>query len=65
MEHDVKKMADEIIRIASDSDVVSQYAVAGNKRIKQVGSANIHTIRVLLSLGITPPSWYQEEVRYL
>lgn len=64
-EHDVGKMADEIIRIASDPNAASRYAVAGNQRIKEVGSAKIHTIRVLLSLGITPPAWYLEEADYL
>jgi glycosyltransferase involved in cell wall biosynthesis len=60
-EHDVEKMADEIIRIASDSKVAESYAQAGNQRIKEVGSAKLHTIRVLLSLGITPPQWYLAE----
>jgi len=63
-EHDVQKMANEIIRIASDVDAAKGYAIQGNKRIKEVGSAKIHTIRVLLALGVTPPQHYLEEADY-
>lgn len=59
-EHDVGKMACEIIGIARNPQLADDYAHHGNHRIRDVGSAKVHTMRVLQALGILIPDHYRK-----
>ena len=56
--HDIDKMSSEIIRIAQNPETANAYAVCGNQRIREVGSAKQHTLRVLSALEVPVPKWY-------